>query len=58
MIGIELDEPYKEYRHRLLFDEHCFTGCSGTNTLRILPPLCLSMEEAGLFVEKLKNVLI
>ena len=57
MIGIELDCPYKEIRRRLLFEEHCFTGCSGTNVLRVLPPLCLTVDEAGQFVEKLKKVL-
>lgn len=57
MIGIELSQPYKELRSRLLFDEHCFTGCAGTNTLRLLPPLCLSMEEATDFLEKFKRVL-
>ena len=57
MIGIELSEPYKEVRQRLLFDEHVFTGCAGTNVLRLLPPLCLSMAEADEFLEKLKRVL-
>lgn len=57
MIGIELAQPYKELRSRLLFDEHCFTGCAGTNTLRLLPPLCLSMEEATEFLEKFKKVM-
>ncbi|MBE6254345.1 MAG: aminotransferase class III-fold pyridoxal phosphate-dependent enzyme [Prevotella sp.] len=57
MIGIELGEPYKEVRQKLLFDEHVFTGCAGTNVLRLLPPLCLSMAEADEFLEKLKRVL-
>ena len=55
MIGIELDQPYKSIRERLLFDEHCFTGCSGTNVLRLLPPLCLSMDQAADFIEKFKR---
>ncbi len=58
MIGIELDVPYKEIRQKLLYEEHCFVGCSGTNTLRLLPPLCLTLNEADAFIEKLKNVLI
>ena len=57
MIGIELDIPYKEPRTRLIKEQHCFTGCSGTNVIRLLPPLCLSMEEALQFIEKLKRVL-
>lgn len=57
MIGVELDMPYKEVRTRLLMEEHCFTGCSGTNVLRLLPPLCLTIKEADLFIEKLKRCL-
>ena len=57
MIGIELDIPYKEPRTRLIKEEHCFTGCSGTNVIRLLPPLCLSMDEAQQFKEKFKRVL-
>jgi len=57
MIGIELDIPYKEPRTRLIKEEHCFTGCSGTNVIRLLPPLCLSMDEAESFLSKLKKVL-
>ena len=57
MIGIELDIPYKEPRTRLIKEQHCFTGCSGTNVIRLLPPLCLSMDEAKLFIEKFKAVL-
>ena len=57
MIGIELDIPYKEPRTRLIKEEHCFTGCSGTNVIRLLPPLCLSMGEAQQFIEKFKRVL-
>ena len=54
MIGVELDVPYKEVRNRLLFQEHCFTGCSGTNVIRLLPPLCVTKEHADAFVEKLR----
>lgn len=57
MIGIELDIPYKEPRQQLVKEQHCFTGCSGTNVLRLLPPLCLSKAEADSFVERLKAVL-
>ena len=57
MIGIDLDIPHKEPRQRLIYEEHVFTGCSGTNVLRLLPPLCLSKTEADEFVEKLQTVL-
>ena len=57
MIGIDLDIPHKDVRQPLIYQEHCFTGCAGTNILRLLPPLCLSKTEADLFIEKLKKVL-
>jgi acetylornithine aminotransferase len=57
MIGVDLDIPYKEPRTKLLFEQHCFTGCSGTNVLRLLPPLCLSMDEASEFLERLQKVM-
>ena len=55
MIGIELDVPYKELRNHLLFEEHCFTGCSGTNVLRLLPPLSLTQEQAAEFLQRLQR---
>ena len=57
MIGIDLDCPHKEIRQPLIYQEHCFTGCAGTNILRLLPPLCLTIEEADDFIERLKRVL-
>lgn len=57
MIGIEFEEPVKEIRNRLIYDEHIFTGASGTNVIRLLPPLCLSMKEAEEFLIKFKNIL-
>lgn len=57
MIGIEFDEPVKDIRRKLLFEEHVFTGVSGTNTIRLLPPLTLTMEQAALFIDKFKKVL-
>ena len=57
MIGLEFEEPIKELRLKLLKEQHVFTGVSGTNVLRLLPPLCLSMEEASLFLERFRKVL-
>lgn len=57
MIGVEFDVPHKEIRSRLVHDEHCFTGCAGTNLLRLLPPLCITQAEADDFIERLKRVL-
>lgn len=57
MIGVEFDEPVKDIRHRLLFEEHVFTGVSGTNIIRLLPPLTLTIEQAMLFIDKFKKVI-
>ena len=57
MIGIDLDCPHKDVRQPLIYKEHCFTGCAGTNILRLLPPLCLTKQEADDFIERLKRVL-
>ena len=57
MIGIELEFPAKELRRRLIFDEHVFTGAAGTNIVRLLPPLTLSMEEAETFLTRFKRLL-
>lgn len=56
MIGMEFEEPIKEIRSKLLFEQKVFTGVSGTNVIRLLPPLCLSMAEADDFLERLHNV--
>ena len=57
MIGIEFEQPIKEIRTKLLFEQHVFTGVSGTNVIRLLPPLTLTMEQATLFMERLHKVL-
>ncbi len=57
MIGIEFEEPIKEIRTKLLFEEHVFTGVSGTNVIRLLPPLSLSMEQAQEFIARLHKVI-
>ncbi|MCD8282346.1 MAG: aspartate aminotransferase family protein [Prevotella sp.] len=57
MIGIELDIPYKEPRTRLITEQHCFTGCAGMNVIRLLPPLCLTRDEADDFLARFKQVL-
>ena len=51
MIGLEFDQPVATLRKKLLFEEKIFTGVTGTNVIRILPPLTLTVEEAGRFLE-------
>ncbi len=57
MIGMEFEEPIKELRLKLLKEQHVFTGVSGTNVIRLLPPLCLSMEEAKEFLVRFQRVI-
>ena len=57
VIGIDLDIPHKEVRQPLIYQEHCFTGCAGTNILRLLPPLCLTKQDANDFINRLKKTL-
>ena len=56
MIGIEYDQPIKALRNALVHDGHVFTGAASTNILRLLPPLTLSLDEAKLAVEHIKQV--
>ena len=57
MIGMEFEQPIKEIRTKLLFEQKVFTGVAGTHTIRLLPPLCLSMEQAQDFFNRLKKCL-
>ena len=57
MIGMEFDQPVKEIRSKLIYEQKVFTGASGSNVIRLLPPLCLNMEEAQEFLCRLKAVL-
>ncbi len=57
MIGIELDVPHKPIREKLVYEEHCFTGCASTNILRLLPPLCFTKAQADDFLERLKRAM-
>ena len=57
MIGMEFEKPVKEIRNKLLFEKKIFTGASGTNTIRLLPPLCLSKQDANLFLTNFKEII-
>lgn len=57
MIGIEFDGPVGEIRKKLLFEKKIFTGASGTSVIRLLPPLCLSKQDANVFLESFKDVI-
>ncbi|MBQ8046675.1 MAG: aspartate aminotransferase family protein [Prevotella sp.] len=57
MIGFDVESPASELRKRLILDEHIFTGGAGINTVRLLPPLCLSREDADQFLSSLEKLL-
>ena len=57
MLGVLLDIPHKEVRSKLVREQHCFTGCAGSNMLRILPPLCLTRDNTDDFIQRLETVL-
>ena len=57
MIGLEFDQDIKELRKYLIYKEHVFTGASGCNILRLLPPLCLTSNEADDFLFRLKRTI-
>jgi len=57
MIGLEFETPIKDMRNRLLFEEKVFTGVTGSNVFRLLPPLCVNREEADEFLKRFKKVL-
>lgn len=57
MIGFEM-EGYSgsELRKELLFNHHIFTGGAGQYTVRLLPALSLSLEEAKYFIDTLSKL--
>ncbi len=57
MIGIEMEYSVKELRARLIKEEKVFTGASGTNVIRLLPPLVLTMAQADDFLNRFRRVL-
>lgn len=57
MIGLEFDYPVKDLRSRLIHEQRVFTGASGTNVIRLLPPLVLTLEQADDFINRLKVAL-
>jgi acetylornithine aminotransferase len=58
MIGIDFDHSVKALRNRLLFEEKVFTGVAGTNTIRLLPPLCLTLHEAADFIARFHKCIL
>lgn len=57
MIGIEIEGDASELRKRLLFEKRIFTGGAGSHTVRLLPALNLSVEDADIFIKEFKDLL-
>ncbi|MCQ2170493.1 MAG: aminotransferase class III-fold pyridoxal phosphate-dependent enzyme [Bacteroidales bacterium] len=57
MIGIEMHENVAPLRNALLFQKHIFTGVAGKNMIRLLPPLCLSIEQADTFTKAFNELI-
>ena len=58
LLGVEFDEPVAARVNKALLERRIITGTSSDpKVLRLLPPLNVTRDEAGLFVEALKEVL-
>lgn len=57
MIGILFNDVVAPIRQNLLKEHHVFTGVSGQNMIRLLPPLTLTKDSVDCFITKLKAVL-
>lgn len=58
MIGFEVEGiSGSDLRKKLLFGHHIFTGGAGQRTVRLLPPLSITKNDAEYFINKLKETL-
>jgi acetylornithine aminotransferase len=57
MIGFDIEGSAPELRRRLVLEKHIFTGGAGAHTVRLLPALSLSIEQADLFIQRFKELL-
>lgn len=55
MIGFDVESPAADFRRELLQQKHIFTGGAGVHTVRLLPALSLSMQQAEEFISSLKD---
>ncbi len=58
MLGIEFDVSAKKVRQRLMDEHGIITGFSGTDILRILPPLSMPQSKATLLINALKLCIV
>lgn len=57
MIGIEIKGDASALRKRLLFEGRIFTGGAGAHTVRLLPALGLTMEQADRFLTTFEKII-
>lgn len=57
MIGLDLPDEFKQVRTNLLLKHHIFTGEAKPNTVRLLPSLGMTREQADMFLEALNKEL-
>jgi acetylornithine/succinyldiaminopimelate/putrescine aminotransferase len=57
LLGVEFEEPVAAKVQKALLERRIITGTSSdARVLRLLPPLCLTTDEAGIFVEALSEI--
>lgn len=57
MIGFDIEGSASDLRKKLLFDKKIFTGGAGASTVRLLPALGLSKDQADTFLNAIKELL-
>lgn len=57
MIGVDIEGDAAALRRKLIFDYKIFTGGAGAHTVRLLPALTLSVDEARKFLSAFKKAL-
>lgn len=57
MLGFDVEGSGADFRRRLLFKKHIFTGGAGKSTVRLLPALTLTRELADRFLTSLGELL-
>lgn len=56
MIGFDVEGSASDFRKRLLFEKNVFTGGAGVHTVRLLPALGASIEQADIVINALKEI--
>lgn len=57
MIGVDISIPQAQFRSVLMKKYRVMTGYTGTNTLRLLPPLIITRKEADEFLAAFRGVM-